>query len=65
MELLKVAEKDDIDEKIWKSIEILKPDVAHGIREDEVEHVLKQMRDYRFHVNKLQAIRRYLMRVGL
>jgi len=65
MELLKVAEKDDIDEKIRKSIEILKPDVEHGIREEEVEYVLKQLRDYKHHVSKLQAIRRYLVRVGL
>ncbi|EFN74705.1 hypothetical protein EAG_02898 [Camponotus floridanus] len=65
MDLLKVAETGDVDEKIRKSVEILKPDVARGIREEEVEHVLKQLRDYKHHVSKLQAVRGYLARVGL
>ncbi|XP_050454591.1 uncharacterized protein LOC126853143 isoform X2 [Cataglyphis hispanica] len=65
IELLKEAESGDIDDKIRKSIEILKPDVAHGIREEEVEYVLKQLRDYRYHVKKLQTIRKYLLQVGL
>lgn len=65
IELLKVAESGDIDDKVRKSIEILKPDVAHGIREEEVEYVLKQLRDYRYHARKLQTIRKYLLQVGL
>ncbi|XP_072762541.1 uncharacterized protein [Anoplolepis gracilipes] len=65
MELIKVAEKSDIDEKVRKSIVTLKPEVARGIREEEVDYVLKQLRDYRYHARKLQAIRRYLLRVGL
>lgn len=65
LELLKVAESGDIDDKVRKSIEILKPDVAHGIREEEVEYVLKRLRDYRYHASKLQTIRKYLVQVGL
>ncbi|KMQ90742.1 hypothetical protein RF55_9468, partial [Lasius niger] len=65
MALLQVTEKGDIDEKIRRSIETLKPIVADGIREEEVEYVLKQLRDYRYHANKLENIRKYLLRVGL
>ncbi|XP_070158427.1 uncharacterized protein [Polyergus mexicanus] len=65
MELLKVAENSDIDDRVRKSVEILKTDVAHSIREEEVEYVLKQLRDYRYHASKLQTIRKYLLRIGL
>lgn len=65
MILLEATKKGDIDKKIRRSIEALKPIVAQAIREEEVELVLKQMPDYRYHTSKLQNIRKYLSRVGL
>ncbi|XP_029178728.1 uncharacterized protein LOC114946420 [Nylanderia fulva] len=65
MTLLETTEKDDLDKKIRRSIEALKPIVAQAIREEEVELVLKQIPNYRYHTSKLQNIRKYLARVGL
>lgn len=65
LDMLQLAETGDIDEKIRNSIKSIRPGLERGAREEEAEYVLKQMRDYRYHADKVEAVRSYLEREGL
>lgn len=65
LDMLEVAEGGDIDEEIRQKIASVKPNLERDVREEEVEYVLKQMRDYRYHESKIEPIRSYLAQHGL
>ncbi|KAL0106354.1 hypothetical protein PUN28_016227 [Cardiocondyla obscurior] len=63
--MLETAEKENIDDAIRDSVDTLKPYLVNGIRAEEVEYALKQMRDYRYHASKINGLRKYLASRGL
>lgn len=64
LQMLELAEKENIDDAIRKSIKIFKPHLVNDIHEEEVEYVLKQMRDYRYHASKVDVLRKYFVNRG-
>lgn len=65
LEMLELAEKEDIDDAIRQSIKIVMPNLVNDIHAEEVEYVLKQMRDYRYHASKVDSLRKYLVSSGI
>ncbi|XP_011881415.1 PREDICTED: uncharacterized protein LOC105569512 [Vollenhovia emeryi] len=65
LQMLEQAENGDIDAAIRQSIQTLKPHLVSDIHAEEVEYVLKQMRDYRYHASKVDSLRKYLVSRGL
>lgn len=65
LQMLELAESGDIDDAIRQSIKTLKPNLVNDIHVEEVEYVLKQMRDYRYHASKIDSLRKYLESWGL
>ncbi|EFN88534.1 hypothetical protein EAI_03190 [Harpegnathos saltator] len=63
--MLELTENAPVDLAIKETIESLKPVVWHSIREEEAELLLKQMRDYRYHVSKVNPIRLYIVSESL
>lgn len=64
LQMLELAEKGDIDDAIRQSIKTFKPNLVNGIHVEEAEHVLKQMRDYRYHASKVDILRKYFVLWG-
>lgn len=64
LQMLELAEKGDIDDAIRRSIKTFKPNLINGIHVEEAEHVLKQMRDYRYHASKVDILRKYFVLWG-
>ncbi|XP_077279628.1 uncharacterized protein LOC143907024 [Temnothorax americanus] len=65
LQMLELAEEGDIDDAIRQSVKSFKPDLVNDIHADEVEYVLKQMPDYRYHARKIDGLRKYLALWGL
>lgn len=65
LRMLELAESGDIDDAIRQSIKTFKPNLVSDIHVEEVEYVLKQMRDYRYHASKIDSLRKYLELRGL
>jgi len=65
LDMLRLALKSEIEEKTRQSVKSLELQLEQAIREEEADHVLKQMRDYRYHVSKMKPIRAYLVHAGL
>lgn len=63
--MLELVNNTPVDVTIKEAIASLKPIIQRGIHEEEAELVLKQMRDYRYHVGKVEAIRTYIVKEGL
>ncbi|XP_011634006.1 uncharacterized protein LOC105425113 [Pogonomyrmex barbatus] len=59
LKMMELVEKRDISEAMRQSIKTLKPHLVNEIHKEQVEHAMKQMRDYRYHASKLQTIRKY------
>lgn len=65
LQMLELAERGDIDDAIRQSIRTFKPDLVNDVHVEEVEYVLKQIRDYRYHASELNSLRKYLVSWGL
>ncbi|RLU17025.1 hypothetical protein DMN91_011094 [Ooceraea biroi] len=65
LDMLRLADKSESEEEMRENIKGLELRLEQAIREEEADHVLKQMRDYRYHINKMKPIKVYLVRDGL
>ncbi|XP_032686107.1 uncharacterized protein LOC116851126 [Odontomachus brunneus] len=63
--MLELAANSPVDLAIREAIASLKPIIQRDIRQEEAELVLKQMRDYRYHMGKVEAIRSHIVNEGL
>ncbi|XP_011685814.1 PREDICTED: uncharacterized protein LOC105448768 [Wasmannia auropunctata] len=64
LQMLELAETKDIDAAIQQSIRAFKPSLVNDVHTEEVEHALKQMRDYRYHASKMDVLRKYFVSRG-
>lgn len=65
LRMLELTDTQDVDDSIRESIRTFKPNLVNDIHVEEVEYVLKQMRDYSYHASKLDSLRKYLVSWGL
>lgn len=63
--MLERAANAPVDLTIREAIASLKPIIQRDVRQEEAELVLKQMRDYRYHMGKVEAIKSHIVNEGL